>query len=109
MCGAVTQMCLCWLPSLSISIQLMKRKHAVYLLRGIRTLSHHFECLDASQPWLVYWIVHSMRLLGMPLGDGLVNDITELLSRCQAPSGGFGGETTVCKICLTTSELYLGS
>ena len=84
----------------------MKRKHAVYLLRGIRTLSHPFECLDASQPWLVYWIVHSMRLLGMPLGDGLVNDITEFLSRCQAPSGGFGGETTVCKICLTTSELY---
>jgi protein farnesyltransferase subunit beta len=32
-----------------------------------------------------------MRLLGMPLSDELVDDIADFLSRCQAPSGGFGG------------------
>ena len=70
----------------------------MYLMKGIRTLSHHFECLDASRPWLVYWIVHSMRLMGMPLSDGLVNDITDFLSRCQATSGGFGGMYVVYTI-----------
>ena len=74
------------------SIQLFKRKHAAYLHHGICNLSNHFECLDASRPWLVYWITHSMRLLGLPLSNKIVSDITEFLSRCQAPSGGFGGQ-----------------
>ena len=35
-----------------------------YLHRGLVHLSAEYACLDASRPWLIYWILHALELLG---------------------------------------------
>jgi protein farnesyltransferase subunit beta len=40
-----------------------------FLLKGLHNLSEGYSCLDASRPWLVYWIVHSLELLGEFVDD----------------------------------------
>ncbi|KAK4477391.1 hypothetical protein RD792_016612 [Penstemon davidsonii] len=44
-----------------------------------------------SRPWLCYWIIHSIALLGDCLDDKLENDVVDFLERCQDPNGGYGG------------------
>lgn len=70
---------------------LLKAKHLQYLQKGIRNLSVNFETLDASRPWLCYWILHSMALLDYDIPDDVARDVIEFLSKCQSPTGGFGG------------------
>lgn len=70
---------------------LQREKHFHYLKRGLRQLSEAYECLDASRPWLCYWILHSLELLEEPIPDAVASDVCQFLSRCQSPHGGFGG------------------
>ena len=56
-----------------------------------RELSEGYECLDASRPWLVYWILHSLELLGEPITPKEKSEFSSFLARCQNPTGGFGG------------------
>ena len=50
------------------------------------------QALDASQPWLCYWILHSMNLLDIKLSPEEVTETSLFLSQCQHESdGGFGG------------------
>ncbi|KAM4664528.1 protein farnesyltransferase subunit beta-like [Discoglossus pictus] len=65
--------------------------HSTYLRKGLRYLSDSYECLDASRPWLCYWIVHSMALLDEPIPESVASDVCEFLGHCQAPNGGFCG------------------
>ncbi|MEE6492849.1 hypothetical protein FKM82_016650 [Ascaphus truei] len=58
--------------------------HFNYLWKGLRHLSDAYECLDASRPWLCYWIVHSIELLDMPIPESVA-------SECQNWEGGIGG------------------
>ncbi|KAH9607992.1 hypothetical protein KSS87_003389 [Heliosperma pusillum] len=46
---------------------------------------------NLTRPWLCYWILHSLALLGEPIGDALENDAIDFLSKCQDPNGGYGG------------------
>lgn len=62
-----------------------------FLLRGLKNLSEGFECLDASRPWLVYWIIHSLELLNVSPEGQQKTDIVQFLAKCQNPDGGFGG------------------
>ena len=73
-------------------VRLLKEKHLVFLNHGIRHLSVGFECLDASRPWLCYWILHSMSLFGKNIEEDLATDVVGFLSKCQSPNGGFGGD-----------------
>ncbi len=75
-------------------VRLLKEKHLSYLTHGIRHLSSSFECLDSSRPWLCYWIVHSMTLLGRDVTGELSRDVVEFLKKCQSPCGGFGGKSS---------------
>ncbi len=59
--------------------------------RGLGHLPGAFHCLDASRPWLVYWILHSMELLGQKPEETTRNAVRDFLKRCQNPGGGFGG------------------
>lgn len=44
------------------------------------------------RPWVVYWIVHGLAVLGADLpAQPSVASIVEFLATCQAPDGGFGG------------------
>lgn len=70
---------------------LEKEKHLHYLKKGLRNLSDAYECLDASRPWLCYWILHSLELLDEPVPDTLASDVCQFLAHCQSPNGGFGG------------------
>ncbi|XP_078419313.1 protein farnesyltransferase subunit beta isoform X2 [Cetorhinus maximus] len=70
---------------------LQREKHFQYLKKGLRHLSESYVCLDASRPWLCYWILHSLELLGEPIDDCMASDICQFLTRCQSPNGGFGG------------------
>jgi protein farnesyltransferase subunit beta len=72
----------------------LKRKiHIRFLLEGLRSLSRGHTSLDASRPWLVFWIIHSLELLGeienMP--KLLAEASIDFLARCQHPDGGFCG------------------
>ena len=60
---------------------------------GLKRLSEAYECLDASRPWLCYWILHSLALLeALPtLDDDRLRDVVDFLRRCQHPEGGFCG------------------
>ncbi|NXA40621.1 FNTB farnesyltransferase, partial [Eudromia elegans] len=70
---------------------LQREKHFHYLKRGLRQLTEAYECLDASRPWLCYWILHSLELLEEPVPEAVASDVCQFLSRCQSPQGGFGG------------------
>jgi protein farnesyltransferase subunit beta len=72
-------------------IYLFKERHLAYLNNGIRNLSCHFDCLDASRPWLCYWILQSMALLKYTISNEVATDIIEFLKKCKSPSGGYGG------------------
>ncbi|XP_063078350.1 protein farnesyltransferase subunit beta [Engraulis encrasicolus] len=70
---------------------LLREQHYQYLKKGLRQLSDAYECLDASRPWLCYWILHSLELLEEPVPVSIATDVCDFLSRCQSPTGGFAG------------------
>ncbi|CAB4038020.1 farnesyltransferase subunit beta-like, partial [Paramuricea clavata] len=70
---------------------LNRKKHIQYCSRGLSNLSASYECLDASRPWLCYWILHSLELLDRPVTKETAKQVTEFLIKCQSPLGGFGG------------------
>uniref|UniRef100_A0A9L0KC86 Protein farnesyltransferase subunit beta n=1 Tax=Equus asinus TaxID=9793 RepID=A0A9L0KC86_EQUAS len=70
---------------------LQREKHFHYLKRGLRQLTDAYECLDASRPWLCYWILHSLELLDEPIPQMVATDVCQFLELCQSPDGGFGG------------------
>ncbi|KAM7273478.1 hypothetical protein ACFE04_028142 [Oxalis oulophora] len=43
------------------------------------------------RPWVCYWILHSIALLGDYVDDDLENRTILFLSRCQDRNGGYGG------------------
>nr|XP_006632568.1 PREDICTED: protein farnesyltransferase subunit beta-like [Lepisosteus oculatus] len=70
---------------------LQREQHYVYLKRGLRYLSDAYECLDASRPWLCYWILHSLELLDETVPASIASDVCKFLAKCQSPTGGFAG------------------
>lgn len=45
------------------SIALRRPEHTAYLMAGLGGLSEAYCSLDASRPWLCYWILHSKEIL----------------------------------------------
>lgn len=52
------------------STTLRKAEHAGYFQQLFFRLPPGFVSLDASKPWLMYWTVHSLDLLGIALDQG---------------------------------------
>lgn len=77
--------------SKKISATLRREQTVNFLLRGLKNLSEGYECLDASRPWLVYWILHSLELLNVAIEGQQKSNIIQFLSQCQSLSGGFAG------------------
>ena len=59
-------LCFCFT---SFSPHLEREKHLSYLKKGLLQLSSAYECLDASRPWLCYWILHSCQLLDVEIPE----------------------------------------
>ena len=36
-------------------------------MKGLTYLPESYSCLDASRPWLCYWILHSMEVLNIEI------------------------------------------
>nr|GMD56204.1 protein farnesyltransferase subunit beta [Ipomoea batatas]GMD56208.1 protein farnesyltransferase subunit beta [Ipomoea batatas] len=77
--------------SQSVILELQREKHVEYLYRGLQHLGPSFSVLDANRPWMCYWMIHSIALLGESIDDKLKDDAIDFLSRCQDPNGGYGG------------------
>ncbi|CAK8533620.1 unnamed protein product [Lathyrus sativus] len=75
----------------SVMLELQRDKHIEYLSKGLRHLGSTFSVLDANRPWLCYWIIHSIALLGESIDDGLEDNTVDFLNRCQDPNGGYAG------------------
>ena len=62
--------------------RLDREAHVRYLLKGLGTLSKGFTSLDASKPWICYWILHSLDLLdALPTEDVLEGYANARLAR----------------------------
>lgn len=48
-------------------LALRRDEHAAYIHRGLARLPAGFIGLDASRPWLLFWMAHSLALLQRPL------------------------------------------
>jgi len=73
---------------------LFRELHQSYLVRGLTNLPSGYASLDASRPWILFWILHSLELLGLfdrRHSEADARRIYAFLDRCQASTGGFGG------------------
>lgn len=52
---------------------LRKNEHTLFLTRTFYGLPSGYVTLDASRPWLMYWTVHSLDLLGVLIDQDLKN------------------------------------
>ena len=50
-----------------------------------------FKALDASRPWIIYWSLHSLALLGSHASADDVANAMRTLLRCQRHRSGFAG------------------
>jgi len=74
--------------------ELRRSMHAAYLFRNLlKPLHPAFSSLDASRPWMTWWITHSLDLLGVldDLKEGTRTAIVTFLKHCEHPEGGYGG------------------
>ncbi|KAJ4729203.1 Protein farnesyltransferase subunit beta [Melia azedarach] len=74
-----------------LMLELQRDNHVEYLLRGLQHLGPSFCSLDANRPWICYWILHSIALLGESVDATLEDKTIDFLSCCQDPDGGYGG------------------
>ncbi|KAI5643050.1 prenyltransferase and squalene oxidase repeat domain-containing protein [Phthorimaea operculella] len=70
---------------------LNRAAHIKLLKNWLKKLPVSYECLDASRPWLVYWILHALSLLNDMPDDETLSHTVSFLSHCQNKDGGYGG------------------
>lgn len=68
-----------------------REKHVHWLRRGIESIPTNMAGLDASRPWFVFWISHSLEMLGEYDESEFSHRAASFLKHCQSPTGGFGG------------------
>eukprot|EP01116_Phalansterium_solitarium_P003521 TRINITY_DN14335_c0_g1_i1.p1 TRINITY_DN14335_c0_g1~~TRINITY_DN14335_c0_g1_i1.p1 ORF type:complete len:395 (-),score=85.55 TRINITY_DN14335_c0_g1_i1:355-1539(-) len=69
------------------SLELFRDEHIAYLLRGVEKLGSGLESLDASRPWLCYWILHALQLLNA-LPEEEADRFVDLIVHFQDNVGG---------------------
>eukprot|EP00250_Pteridium_aquilinum_P011539 c20137_g1_i1 orf=51-1544(+) len=75
----------------SMLLELWRVEHAEFCLKGLTQLGPAYCVLDANRPWLCYWILHSLALLGEQIDVEIGTRVVDFLSHCQDPHGGYGG------------------
>nr|CAI5860048.1 unnamed protein product [Callosobruchus analis] len=61
--------------------ELLKEQHKKYLYETLFYLPSIYECLDASRPWLCYWILHPLSLFGVRLDERRKSAIAKFLNK----------------------------
>ncbi|KAI8593264.1 terpenoid cyclases/protein prenyltransferase alpha-alpha toroid [Geranomyces variabilis] len=72
-------------------VKLDRAAHVKYIQKNLFSLPSYFISLDASKPWLVYWALHALDLLGTPIPPDTAARAIATLAACQDPEGGFAG------------------
>ena len=81
----------CILKLLKSDIKL-NLQHLEFLLDPIENgLAGYFVVLDASKPWIIYWILNSMSILGHEITNDIKLKAFNTLKSCLNEDGGFGG------------------
>lgn len=73
---------------------LLNRKEHTEVLKSCltRKIPPEFEHFVPVQTWCVYWITHSLSLLGQEKFFGKIrDDVIKFMSECCHPAGGYGG------------------
>ena len=71
---------------------LLRDSHVKYCKRGLEKLGRGFTALDASKPWLMYWMIHSISLLNGEITEKMKDRVVDTLEKYQNnDTGGFGG------------------
>ncbi|OIR59003.1 MAG: protein farnesyltransferase subunit beta [Amphiamblys sp. WSBS2006] len=70
---------------------LCKDGHVPYLLSGLAELPLEYTQLDAARPWILYWCVCSLSVLGHTIPGEQKTAILNSILECKSPRGGFGG------------------
>ncbi|KAL8633333.1 hypothetical protein Q9189_000868 [Teloschistes chrysophthalmus] len=80
------------LPCLSASSdpRLERDVHVRFLHRCLGTLPAKFVAYDPARPWLIYWVLTALSVLGEDI-EQYRERVTQTLSAAQNKSGGFGG------------------
>lgn len=63
----------------------------MYLKQSLVYLAGYYDCLDASRPWLCFWIINSLWVLDSMPEDKILSDVVKFLAQCQHEEGGYGG------------------
>jgi protein farnesyltransferase subunit beta len=79
------------LVNIDSEMRLLRSKHIAYLLYNLEELPKGFVSLDASRPWIIYWIIHSLYLLGKDISIEVKTRIISTLRFIQNKTGGYGG------------------
>ncbi|KAG6336087.1 hypothetical protein ID866_3013 [Astraeus odoratus] len=73
-------------------VTLQKNQHLQFLARNlVQGFPSRYISQDASQPWLMYWILQSFSVLGVALDPGNKQKAIDTILAWQHPDGGFGG------------------
>ncbi|KAI1768536.1 terpenoid cyclases/Protein prenyltransferase [Hypoxylon sp. FL1150] len=70
--------------------RLDRQRHIKFLRKNLGKLPGRFVSLDASRPWLLYWCLNGLSLLGADVSD-YREDLIETARSMQNDTGGFGG------------------
>lgn len=62
-------------------IQLNRIEHHNYLDTMLRNLPTHYQCLDSSRPWCIYWILQSAQLLSFSFDTETLDSVVQFLSK----------------------------
>ncbi|CAG8735421.1 26149_t:CDS:10 [Dentiscutata erythropus] len=73
------------------TIRLNRNSHIKYVTDGLKGLHRHWVVLDANKPWLCYWMLHVLDLLGHDITQELISRGVTTISKLQNVTGGFGG------------------
>ncbi|KAI4871072.1 terpenoid cyclases/Protein prenyltransferase [Hypoxylon rubiginosum] len=70
--------------------RLDRQRHIKFLRKNLGKLPGRFVSLDASRPWLLYWCLNGLSILGVDVSD-YRDDLIETARSMQNDTGGFGG------------------
>ncbi|KAG0368624.1 terpenoid cyclases/protein prenyltransferase alpha-alpha toroid [Gamsiella multidivaricata] len=79
------------MPKPIAGLELKRLRHVEYILGGIDSLEWYWTALDASKPWLCYWMLQSLDLLGHKIPEQLAQRTVSTLRHMQCETGGFAG------------------
>ncbi|KAJ2775006.1 CAAX farnesyltransferase (FTase) subunit beta [Coemansia nantahalensis] len=71
--------------------RLLRAKHEQFVRDALHGLSSGFVVLDASQPWLAFWTLNSLSILGSEISAALRRRALDTVRRFQVAGGGFAG------------------